>query len=108
MVVVGNAIAGGWALVAHWRPAARVAALWWFTIVVQTSIFVEVAIGVAFQRSSGIEPTQLHLLYGFASLFGVGILYAYRQQLADRVYLLYGGGGLFLAGMGIRSMILHA
>lgn len=106
-MVLGNGVAGVWALAAHWRPAARVAALWWFTVVVQSSIFVEVALGVAFQRSSGIEPTQMHLLYGFASLFGVGILYAYRQQLADRVYLLYGCGGLFLMGMGIRSMILH-
>ena len=106
-MVVGNGVAGMWALAAHWRPAARVAALWWFTVVVQCSIFVEVGLGVAFQRSSGIEPTQLPLLYGFASLFGVGILYAYRQQLADRVYLLYGCGGLFLMGMGIRSMILH-
>lgn len=104
---MGNGVAGVWALAAHWRPAARVAALWWFTVVVQCAIFVEVALGVAFQRSSGIEPTQMHLLYGFASLFGVGILYAYRHQLADRVYLLYGCGGLFLMGMGIRSMILH-
>ncbi len=107
VVVVGNAVTGVWALVAHRRPEARRAALWWFTIAVQTSIFVEVALGVAYQRDSGIEPTSLHLLYGFASLFGVGILYSYRTQLADRVYLLYGLGGLFLMGMGIRSMVLH-
>ena len=107
MVVVGNGVAGAWALAAHRRAALRVPALWWFTVVVQASIFVEVAIGVAYQRSSGIEPTQLHLLYGFASLFGVGILYSYRNQLADRLYLLYGLGGLFLMGMGIRSMVLH-
>ncbi len=107
MVVGGNGIAGAWALAAHWRPALRVAALWWFTIAVQASIFVEVGLGVAYQRSSGIDPTQLHLLYGFASLFAVGILYSYRTQLAHRLYLLYGGGGLFLMGMGIRSMVLH-
>lgn len=108
VVVVSNAVAGLWALAAHWRPEARVRALWWFTIAAQVSIFAEVALGVAYQNASGIEPTSLHLLYGFAALFGVGILYSYRHQLADRVYLLYGLGGLFLMGMGIRSMILHA
>lgn len=107
-MVGGNAVAGSWALAAHWRPALRVAALWWFTVAVEASIFVEVALGVAYQRDSGIEAGQLHLLYGFASLFGVGILYSYRQQLAERVFLLYGLGGLFLMGMGIRSMVLHS
>ena len=54
-----------------------------------------------------MEPTSFHTLYGFASLFAVGILYSYRHQLKDKVYLLYGFGGLFLMGMGIRAMVLH-
>ena len=36
----------------------------------------------------------------------VGILYSYRQQLRHRVYLLYGLGGLFLMGLGIRAVLV--
>lgn len=108
VVVVGNAVAGLWALAAHWRPALRGRALWGFTIVAQVAIFVQVALGVAHQNVDGVEPTDFHTLYGFATLFAVGIIYAYRAQVEEKVYLLYGLGGLFLMGMGIRAMVLHA
>ena len=52
------------------------------------------------------EPPELHALYGFAALAAVGIIYSYRHQLAGRVHLLYGGGGLFLMGMSIRAMVI--
>lgn len=107
VVVVGNGLAGAWALAAHRWPSARVAALWWFTIAAQVAIFVVVGLGVAYQNAEGLEPTQFHTLYGFASLFAVGIIYSYRNQLQGKLHLLYGLGGLFLMGMGIRAMILH-
>jgi lipid-A-disaccharide synthase-like uncharacterized protein len=107
VVVVGNALAGLWALGAHWRPALRSRALWVFTAVVEVAIFVQVALGVAYQNAEEIEPTQFHTLYGFSGLFGVGILYSYRNQIRDKVFLLYGLGGLFLMGLGIRAMVLH-
>lgn len=106
-VVVGNGLAGVWALGAHWRPELRSRALWVFTAVVEVAIFVQVALGVAYQEADDVEPTKFHELYGFASLFAVGIIFAYRQQLKDKLYLLYGFGGLFLMGMGIRAMVLH-
>lgn len=107
VVVVGNALAGLWALGAHWRPELRSRALWIFTAVVEVAIFVEVGLGVAYQNTEDIEPTQFHTLYGFSGLFAVGILYSYRNQLKDKVHLLYGLGGLFLMGLGIRAMVLH-
>jgi len=107
VVVVGNGAAGLWALGAHWRPALRVRPLWWFTIAVEVALFVQVALGVAYQNAEDIEPTSFHTLYGFASLFAVAIIYSYRNQLRDRTHLLYGLGGLFLMGMGIRAMVLH-
>jgi len=107
VVVVGNGLAGLWALAAHWREELRSPALWIVTAVVEVAIFVQVGLGVAYQRADDLEPTPFHELYGFASLFAVGIIYAYRQQLKDRIYLLYGLGGLFLMGMGIRAMVLH-
>lgn len=107
VVVVGNGLAGAWALAAHRWPSLRVRPLWWFTIAVEVGIFVQVGLGVAYQNAEDIEPTQFHMLYGFASLFAVGIIYSYRNQLRDKTYLLYGLGGLFLMGMGIRAMVLH-
>ena len=47
-------------------------------------------------------------LFGFSALFGVAILYGYRNQIRDKVHLLYGLGGLFLMGLGIRAMLVGA
>lgn len=105
-VVLGNAAAGLWALGAHWVAPLRVRALWVFTAVVQISIFVQVALGVATMNLEEIEAPQFHLFYGFVALVTVGLIYSYRHQLKDRTYLLYGFGGLFLMGLGIRAMIL--
>jgi hypothetical protein len=105
-VVVGNGLAGLWALAAHWIEALRVKALWTFTAVVEVSIFVQVALGVATMNLDDIEAPQFHLFYGFVAIVAVGLVYSYRNQMKDRIYLLYGGGGLFLMGLGIRAMLL--
>jgi hypothetical protein len=105
-VVLANAIAGAWALGAHWLPRLRVRPLWWFTAVAQFSIFVEVVIGVTVQNVDDIEAPEFHLFYGFVAIIVVAIIYAYRHQLEQHRYLLYGCGGLFLMGLGIRSMLL--
>lgn len=107
VIVVGNGLAGLWALGAHVRPELRGRALWVFTAVVEVAIFVQVGLGVWYQNAEDIEPTEFHTLYGFSGLFAVGIIYSYRNQLRDKVHLLYGLGGLFLMGLGIRAMVLH-
>ena len=53
-----------------------------------------------------IEAPEFHMFYGFVALISVGIIYSYRDQLRHRLYLLYGLGGLFLMGLGIRAMVL--
>jgi hypothetical protein len=105
-VVVGNAIAGLWALGAHWRPGLRRRALWWLTVAAEVAIAVEVVLGVLLVTAEDREAPQFHMFYGFVALASVGIIYSYRQQLADRKYLLYGLGGLFLMGLGIRAMVI--
>ena len=35
-----------------------------------------------------------HQLYGFAAFASVGIIFAYRNEMRDRPYLLYGLGSL--------------
>ena len=103
-VVAANALAGCWALAAHWWPPARHRALWLVTIVAEVAIVAQVALGVALQRSDGAAADEFHAFYGFVAFATVGIIYSYRNQLAAHRYLLYGGGGLFLMGLALRSM----
>ena len=104
VVIVGNGLAGLWALGAMRWPALRARPLWWFTAAVQLSTFAEVGLGVSMVAGRDVPDLQFHMFYGFVSLAAIGIIYSYRQQLRDRLYLLYGLGGLFLMGLGIRAL----
>ena len=106
MVIIGNGLAGAWALAAHRFPPLRSRALWWFTVAAQVAMFVQVGLGVALVSGEGIEAPQFHMFYGFVALIAIGCLYAYRAQLRHRLYLLYGFGGLFVMGLGIRAMLV--
>jgi hypothetical protein len=106
VVVVGNAVAGVWALGAHRWAALRHPSLWWFTALAEVAIAVEVVLGVLLVAREDRETPQFHAFYGFVALASVGIIYSYRNQLAGRRYLLYGLGGLFLMGLGIRAMVI--
>lgn len=103
-VVVGNALAGLWALGAHWLEPLRRGWLWIATAVVQFSFFVQVGLGVGLLVREDIELDQFHTFYGFVALATIGIIYSYRAQLEQYRYLLYGFGGLFLMGLGLRSL----
>jgi hypothetical protein len=48
------------------------------------------------------------MFYGFVAIIAVAILYSYRSQLRHRLFLLYGFGGLFIMGLGIRAMLVGA
>ena len=104
MVIVGNGVAGLWALAAMRWAAPRTPALWWFTGAVQLAVFAEVGLGVAMVSGRDVEDLQFHMFYGFIALAAIGIIYSYRQQLRARLYLLYGLGGLFIMGLGIRAL----
>lgn len=109
VVVIGNGLAGVWALSAHWLPALRTRALWWFTIATELSIFVQAGLGVALVNVEKIDPPQFHLLYGFAGIITIGIIYSYKTTspwVRERIHLVYGGTGLFLMGLGIRAMLV--
>ena len=109
VVIIGNALAGLWALGAHWQPSLRSRALWWFTIAMEVTIFIQVILGVAIVNVDKIDPPQFHLLYGFAGIIAVGIMYSYKTTspwVRDRIYLVYGGTGFFLMGLGIRAMLV--
>jgi hypothetical protein len=105
VVIIGNGLAGVWALGAHKIEGLRTKALWWYTTFVQLAITVQVVLGISAQRAEGIDVQPFHMFYGFVGMITVGLLFSYRHQLAHRVYLLYGFGGLFLMGLGIRAML---
>ena len=105
VVIVGNGLAGLWALAAGRWAALRTRSLWWFTAAVELAVFVQVGIGVSMVAGTKIpDNLHFHMFYGFVTLASVGIIYSYRQQLRDRLYLLYGLGGLVLMGLGIRAL----
>ncbi len=76
-------------------------------MVVEVAIFVQVALGVAMVAGEKIDPPEFHMFYGFVALIAVGLIYSYRASLADKRYLLYGLGGLFLMGLAIRAMLVN-
>ena len=106
IVIVGNALAGIWALSAHKIVMLRTRALWWYTALIQLSVFVQVILGVIMVSRDKAQFQQFHAFYGFVAIIAIAIIYSYRAQLKSRVYLLYGFGGLFLMGLGIRAMLV--
>ena len=106
VVIIGNALAGIWALSAHKVVALRSRALWWFTACTQISVFIQVILGVIMVNRDKLEFPQFHAFYGFVAIIAIAIIYSYRAQLKSRVYLLYGFGGLFLMGLAIRAMLV--
>jgi hypothetical protein len=107
VMIVANAIAGGWALAAHRWEHLRGPALWWFTGFAQVTVFVQVIVGVILVNVEDIEAPQFHMLYGFSGIVAVAIIYSYRH-MAGKLYLLYGFGGLFIMGLGIRELFIGA
>jgi hypothetical protein len=105
-VIIGNGLAGAWALAANWLPSLRTRALWWFTGLAELSIFVQVGLGVGLVAGQHYVAPKFHMFYGFVAIIAVAIIYSYRAQLRHRLYLLYGFGGLFLMGLGIRAMLV--
>ena len=105
-VIIANGLAGSWALGAHRVEALRTRALWWFTILAQVTVFVQVALGVALVNHDKLEFPAFHAFYGFVAVIAVAIIYSYRTQMKHKLYLLYGFGGLFIMGLGIRALLV--
>ena len=106
VVVLVNAAVGAWALAAHYDERFRRRWLWPATIVAELTVLAQVGLGVALVAIDDFEVSDFHALYGFAAFASVGILYSYRNQMKDRLHLLYGLGGLWLMGLALRAMTI--
>jgi hypothetical protein len=91
---------------AHWLTALRTRALWWFTAFAEVAVFVQVTLGVILVNKYKVPFPKFHAFYGFVGIIAVAIIYSYRFQMKHRLYLLYGLGGLFVMGLGIRAMLV--
>jgi len=108
-VVVINAVGAFWALAAHRNPQLATRALWPTIFAGQGLIFVQAFLGAATLSAFDGERPGFHIFYGFLAMTGVMVLYAYRnyEGLSRYRYLLYGLGGLFVAGLLIRTVLLN-
>ena len=95
-----------WSLCAHKYPKFRMKQLWWCVTIAEVSIVVQMIFGILSLNRYGIKISDFHIFYAFVMLFSVAILYSYRIQLKHRLFLLYGLGGLFVMGLGIRAMLV--
>jgi hypothetical protein len=109
-MIVTNAFVGLWAMGAQYVPSLRHRALWWVTAIAQVSTVAVAGTGALIVNQEGVELDSFHALYGFSTIFAVAILYSYRNSpfIADKVHLLYGCGGLFIMGLGIRALFLDS
>ena len=75
VVIIGNALAGIWALSAHKLVSLRTRALWWYTALAQFTMFVQVILGVIMvNRDKAVFPA-FHAFYGFVGIIAIAIIY---------------------------------
>ncbi len=84
----------------------RTRALWWFIALAESTVFVQVTLGVILVNKYKFQFPKFHAFYGFVALATVGIIYSYRHQLRQHLFLLYGLGGLFLMGLALRAVVI--
>lgn len=108
-VLIGtNAIAGVWCLAAYRWPTLRGRPVWIGVIVAQLTTFVQAVIGTLLFQQDGVVLDDMHALYGFSAVIAVAIMYSYRTSpfLKGKELVLYGLGGLFIMGLGLRNLYL--
>ena len=108
IAIVLNALAGAYMLAAWKLTRLRGRPVWIATIVAEVAIMVQVVLGtilVAGDETYRKTVPRFHMFYGFLIFVTVGLLYQYRAQMKGRQELLYGLGGLFIMGLGIRAVL---
>ncbi len=105
-MVIVNGAAGAWCLAAERFERLRGKVLWGFVLVAQLTVFAQAVFGVLVIQLDKVKVTNFHLLYGASGIVAIAILYSYRQQMERHRFLLYGGGSLFIMGLGLRAMTI--
>ena len=106
--IVVNGLAGLYCLAAWKWKRLRGRSVWITTIVAESAVLVQILLGVtlvAGDKGYSKAVPRFHMFYGFVIFLTVGLLYQYRGQMKGRLELLYGLGGLFVMGLGIRAVL---
>lgn len=108
VLIVANALVGAWCLAAYQWPALRGRPVWVGVIVAQLTAFSQAVIGTLLTQQEGVVLDDMHALYGFSAIIAVAIMYSYRTSpfMKGKELLLYGFGGLFIMGLGLRNLFL--
>ena len=106
VLVFGNGLAGIWSLAATRLHSLRSPSLWWLTAFVQFWVFAVLKLAALHLNADEGAAGSFHVFYGVLSAVTVTILYSYRSQLSRYLHALYGWGGLFIMGLGIRALVL--
>ena len=108
VLIIANALAGTWCLAAYRWPRLAGRPMWVFVIVAQLTTFTQAFTGALDAREDGEVLSDMHALYGFSAIVAVGIMYSYRSSgfLKGKETLLYGFGSLFVMGLGLRNLVL--
>ncbi len=108
VLIVTNAAVGVWCLAAYQWSAVRGRMLWAGVIVAQSTAFVQAVLGAVLSRREGVVLDDMHALYGFSAIIAVAIMYSYRTSpfMKGKELVLYGVGGLFIMGLGLRNLYL--
>ncbi len=101
-----NAFAGVWCLAAYRFARIRGRVMWSAVIVAQLTTFSQAIVGALLANRDEVELGDMHALYGFSAIIAVGIMYSYVTSpfLKGKELLLYGFGGIFIMGLGLRNM----
>lgn len=108
VMIAANAAVGVWCLAAYrWRRLDG-GALWVSVIAAQLTAVFQAVTGAFDSRQAGEELRDMHALYGFSAIVAIAILYSYRNSgfLKGKETLLYGFGSLFVMGLGLRNLVL--
>lgn len=103
-----NAAAGAWALASHLAPQIRIQPMWWLITAGYLTAFVMAFTGTWLATRPDAVLGGFHALYGFSTVISVAILVSYRRSpfVTGRVHLLYGFGSLFIMGLGLRNVFI--
>ena len=105
VTIVLNGLAGLYALAAWRWKQLRGRPVWISTAVAESAALIQIILGVVLVASKDYVAPRFHMFYGFVIFITIGILYQYRSQMRGRLELLYGLGGLFIMGLGIRAVL---
>ena len=108
VLIAANALAGAWCLAGYRWPRVTGRPMWAWVIVAQLTTFTQALTGAADSRQAGGQLRDMHALYGFSAIVAVMIMYSYRSSgfLKGKETLLYGFGSLFVMGLGLRNLVL--